>query len=135
MLTRAPEPARARFTLLLAADLPAAAPALTEAAAAELASDDSRGAAALGWVDEAAGWQPGAAAALLSERAARTDRRRIRLLAEARSRVDRHGREVQACDRRFARLTALSTARSEAVTMLASMPTPHRVRSPTVTSR
>ena len=34
-----------------------------------------------------------------------------------------------------ARLTALTTALSEAVTMLGSMPTPHRTRSPTAHSR
>ncbi len=34
-----------------------------------------------------------------------------------------------------ARLTALATARREAVTMLPSMPTPHRTRPPTATSR
>ena len=35
---------------------------------------------------------------------------------------------------RWARLTADTTARSEAVTMFGSMPTPHRTRSPTAHS-
>ncbi len=89
VLSRAPEPARARFTLLLAADLPASAPPVTEAAAAELAGDDSSAAAALAWVDQAAGWQPETASRLLAERAALTDRRRIRQVAAARARVGR----------------------------------------------
>lgn len=36
---------------------------------------------------------------------------------------------------RFARLTAETTARSDAATVELSMPTPHRTRSPTVHSR
>ena len=74
MLSQAPEDARTRFALLLAADLPPAPAPAADAAAAELVRDGSDAAQALAWVDQAAGWDPGTAAALLPSRAARTDR-------------------------------------------------------------
>lgn len=85
MLSQAPEDARTRFALLVAADLPPAA----DTAAAELV-DGSDAAQALAWVDRAAGWEPGTAAALLPSRAARTNRRSVRQHAAARAHVDRH---------------------------------------------
>ena len=86
MLSQAPEDDRTRFALLLAADLPPAPAA--DAAAAELV-DGSDAAQALVWVDQAAGWDPGTAAALLPSRAARTDRDHVRQDAAARARVGR----------------------------------------------
>lgn len=86
MLSQAPEDAGTRFALLLAADVPPTPAA--DAAAAELV-DGSDAAQALAWVDRAAGWDPGTAAALLPSRAARTDRRTVQQLAAARSRVGR----------------------------------------------
>jgi len=84
MLSQAPEDDRTRFALLLAADLPPA-PA---AAAAELV-DGSDAAQALAWVDQAAGWDPGTAAAVLPSRAARSDRDHVRQDAAARARLSR----------------------------------------------
>ncbi len=89
MLSRAPEDARTRFALLLAADLSAAPGPDADATAAELVGGGSDAAQALAWVDQAAGWDPGTAAALLPSRAARIDRGRVRQLAAARARVGR----------------------------------------------
>jgi hypothetical protein len=90
MLSQAPEDDRTRFALLLAADLPPAPAPAADAAAAELVRDGSDAAQALAWVDQAAGWDPGTAAALLPSRAARTDRKHAHELAAARARVGRH---------------------------------------------
>ena len=89
MLNQAQEDARTRFALLLAADLPPAPAPAADAAAAELVRNGSDAAHALAWVDQAAGWDPGTAAALLPSRAARTDRHRVQQLATARSRIGR----------------------------------------------
>src|SRR5215204_5468898 len=56
MLSQAPEDARTRFALLLAADLP---PAPAAAAAAAELVDGSDAGQALAWVDRAADWHPG----------------------------------------------------------------------------
>lgn len=88
MLDRAPEAARTRFGLLVAADLPPA-PLVTEAAAAKLAGVASGAAQALAWVDQAAGWEPDTATGVLTELAATLDRREVRRRAEARAQVSR----------------------------------------------
>ena len=90
MLNQSSEDARTRFALLLGADLPPASAPAVDVAAAELVRDGSDAARALAWVDQAAGWEPGTAAALLPSRALRTDRLRVQQLAEARAGVGRH---------------------------------------------
>jgi hypothetical protein len=88
MLSQAPEDGQTRFALLLATDVPASPPG-ANAVPDDYASDGGHAAAALAWVDQAAGWEPDTAARLLPSRAVRADRRRIRQLAEARAHVGR----------------------------------------------